>query len=181
MNRARHFVFLTSVFGLLVVALAVGCNGSNDNPTSPPGSGRLSISMTDAPTGGVSEINVFVTGLTVKPKDGPEAKIANEIGLVDLLTLQNTTKQLVDLGVAAGDYEFVKIELDQSRSTVKETATGEMKPLQIASEEVKVLGGFNVPLGGSTDVLLDFKADQSIRHLGNGDWLLTPVISQVTP
>ena len=177
MNRLSRLAISVSLLGLALAA----CNGGSYNPSAPAGTGQLTVQLTDAPTAQVSEINVFVTGLTVKPKNGPVQRIANNIGRVDLLTLKNTTKQLVDLGVDAGDYEFVQVELDQSRSDVKESVSGETKPLQIASQEVKVLGGFNVPLGGGTTVVLDFKADQSISHLGNGDWLLTPVITQVAP
>ena len=177
MKGGAKFFALAAALGLLFVA----CNGSNSSPTSASGTGHLTIKMTDAPTDEVSEINVYVTGLTIKKSDAPVQRIATDLGIVDLLTLQGTTKQLVDLGVPAGDYEFVQVELDQSRSNVVVKATGDIEPLKIASEQIKVLGGFTVPEGGDLAVTLDFKADESLNQLGNGDWLLTPVITQVSP
>ena len=76
--------------------------------------------------------------------------------------------------VTAGEYEFIRVELDQSRSNV--IVSGEALPLKIPSEEIKVLGGFVVPTGGFTNILLDFDADKSLVKLGNGNWLLKPVI-----
>jgi hypothetical protein len=32
---------------------------------------------------------------------------------------------------------------------------------------------------GTTELLLDFDAEASLRKLGNGEWMLTPVIIQV--
>jgi len=177
-RRARPF-FLPLVLALAFAAgsTLLACHG--DGPTGPHPMGRLQIRLTDAPTAEADAVNVFVSGLTIKRVGEPaELHLANELGLFDLLTLQGTTQELVDFGVAAGDYEFVQIELDPARSNIVETSTGEEKPVQIPSREIKVLGGFTVPEGGDTTVTLDFDAAASLRHLGNGDWLLTPVISQ---
>jgi hypothetical protein len=162
-----------------VAGLFGACDGGN-SPSSTSGTGRLSVRMTDAPVDEVSSVNVYVTGLTIKPVDGPVQRIANDIGLIDLLTLQGTTLELVNLGVPAADYEFVMLELDQDQSNVVLLEGGEVVPLQIASEEVKVLGGFHVPDGGEAIVVFDFDAGASLRHLGNGDWLLVPVILMVS-
>jgi hypothetical protein len=174
MNR-RH----RSLAGIALVALLAWAPACNDgSPTSPAGTGRLQVRMTDAPTDEVSEVNVFVTGLTIKPVGESVVRIANEIGLVDLLELQGTSKELVTLGVPAGEYEFIQVDLDQDRSNVHEIDSGQMRPLQIASEEVKVLGGFTVPEGGETTITLDFDAAASLRHLGDDEWLLVPVIAR---
>ena len=167
-------------FAAVVATLFSGCD-SDSNPASTSGTGRLSVRMTDAPVDEVTSVNVYVVGLTIQPVGGPVQRIANDIGLIDLLTLQGTTLELVNLGVPAGDYEFVMIELDQDLSNVVPIATGVPEPLQIASEEVKVLGGFNVPDGGDTVVVFDFDAGKSLKKEGNGDWLLTPVILQLAP
>jgi hypothetical protein len=161
--------------GLVGGLVVAGCDG--DSPSSPRSNGRLSVLLTDAPTDEVSAVHVFVVGLTIKPVDGPVERIADELGGFDLLALQGTTAELVELGVDGGQYEFVQIDLDQDRSSVVEIASGSTRPLQIASEEVKVLGGFTVPPGGETTVTLDFDAAASLRKLGNGEWLLTPVIT----
>jgi hypothetical protein len=166
---------------LTAVLVGAGCNGgSNDSPTMASGTGRLAVQMTDASTDLVSSVNVYVTGVTVKSRTGAVTRIANDVGLVDVLQLKGTTRMLVDAGVPAGDYEFVQIEIDQARSNVVLKATGATAPLLVASQEIKVLGGFTVEEGGSTTVTLDFKADQSLKVNALGDWMLTPVILQLS-
>lgn len=164
----------SALFLTALLAAALGCN--HDSPTAPEPPGQLTIRLTDAPTDEVSRIDVYITGLKIKPADGPVVRISNEIGPVELLSLRATTRDLVSIGVAPGPYEFVEVELDQSRSSVVERATGATRPLQIASEKVQVQGGFVVPEIGDEVLTLDFDAGASLRHLGNGDWLLTPVI-----
>ncbi len=71
------------------------------------------------------------------------------------------------------------MDLDETQSTVVEAASGEMKNLKIPSQEIKVLGGFEVLEGGTTTLTLDFDAAQSLKKRGNGEWLLQPVILQI--
>lgn len=162
---------------LLAVLLVPALACSDGSPTDARGPGVLAVRLTDAPTQGASEVKVHIVGLTVKAVGEPGVRIAGDLGVHDLLLLQDTSALLVQAGVAPGDYEFVQVELDADGSSVVEVATGETKPLAIASEEIKVLGGFTVAADGTTTILLDFDAQASLRQLGNGDWLLTPVIS----
>jgi len=179
MNGRALRIGSTIAFGLLLVA----CDGgSGSGPTAPKGLGRLSLRLTDAPIDELSAVHVYVSGLTLKPSGSPVQRVASSVGTFELLSLQGTTKQLVDLEVPAGTYDFVQIDLDQSQSDVVEIADpGNPKPVQIASQEIKVLGGFTVPDGGELTVVFDFDLAKSIQHLGNGHWLITPVILQVAP
>jgi len=153
------------------------CGGGS--PSAPSGPARLQIRLTDAPTNGATAINVHIVGLMIKRAgDIAAEKITNDVGIHDLLQLQGTSALLAAAEVDPGDYEFVQVELDQSDSTVTEESSGDTVPVRIASEEIKVLGGFTVMEDHTTTVLLDFDAQASLRHLGNGDWVLTPVISQ---
>lgn len=163
---------------ILAVALApflMACGGS-DSPSG-PATGTLAVEMKDAPIDEVSEINVYIVGLTVKPVDGPVDVIASEIGLVDLLELQTTTELLAVVNLEPGAYTFIQVDLDQDRSNVVEIDSGLEQPLQIPSEEIKVVGGgFEVFPGDTTRLTLDFDANRSLLELGNGDWLLEPLI-----
>jgi hypothetical protein len=166
-------------FLLPTVLMFAACQGSN-SPTSPSGSSKLEIRMTDAPADAVSELDVHITGLNVKPKDGPVMKIADDLGPIDLLSLQGTSKLLATADVPPGDYEFVQVDLAADGSSVVESATELKVSLALASDEIKVLGGFTVAADQTTTVLLDFKASDSLRQEGNGTWLLTPVIVQAS-
>ena len=155
----------------------VSADGGSSSVTSSGDSlGTLSIYLTDAPTDEVSEVNVYITGLTVKRSGASVERFSYDVGLIDLLTLQNSTMLMAENKVPAGDYQFIRVELDQSRSNVIDKLTGETLPLKIPSEEIKVTGGFVVPAGGATNIVLDFDADKSLVKLGNGNWLLKPVI-----
>jgi hypothetical protein len=114
--------------------------------------------------------------LQVKRSEEPEAHIAVDIGLVELLSLENTSQLLAAVDIEPGTFEHIMVELDQDASWVREKDSELQKPLQIASETIKVLGGFEVTEGSETTVLLDFDAEQSVRQTGNGEWLLVPVI-----
>ena len=167
--------------GLALVALAalLLSAGCNDNSTRPALQGNLEVRLTDAPIEGVSEVNVYITGVTVKPAGGPVERIANDVGLVDLLTLRGSSQLLARAAVVPGPYEFVQIDLDQDRSNIVLTAGRLAVPLRIASEQVQVLGGFTVQSATDTVLTLDFDAAASLRREGNGDYLLVPVITQV--
>lgn len=166
---------LVATLALALTLVFAACDGSN--PSGPEGSGALAVRMTDAPTADATAVNVHITGLTVKRIGAPVERIAGDVGTVDLLTLLDTSMLLTTANITAGEYEFIQVELAEAGSSVVEAGTGDVFPLAIASDEVKVLGGFTVGEGGTTTVLLDFDAAASLRRLGDGDWLLTPVIS----
>ncbi len=161
-----------ALFALMVVSL--GCS-SGDSPASTR-TGTLRVEITDAPADEVSEINVYIVGLTVKPSGEPVRRVAADIGLVDLLTLTDGRFLEIIASVDVADYDHLRIDLDQTRSNVVEKGSGAEKPLKIASEEVKVNGGFTVRRDRDTTIGLDFDARRSLRRRGNGDWLLVPVI-----
>lgn len=163
------------MLSVLVVAGVLACN-SSDSPTDTGGS-QLAVLLTDAPTDDVSEINVYISGLTVKHSEQPVEEIVADVGLVDLLTLTNgATELLATVPADAGQYEFIMVELDESQSFVVEASSGAELPLQIPSQEIKVLGGFEVFEDMTTTLTLDFDAEASLLQLGNGDWLMKPVI-----
>ena len=166
---------IVSITFLSCVLLLAAC--SSDGPTS-PSTGTLVVQLTDGPTDLLAEINVYITGLTVKRSDAPTERIADDVGLIDLLSLQDVTQLLATVGVQPGFYNHINVELDEERSNVVELVTGMEMPLQIASEKIKVLGGFEVLKGATTTILLDFDAEASIRQRGNDEWLLVPVIVQ---
>ena len=158
-----------------------GSNGSGTTSTSGNSTGVLEISMRDAPIEEVSELQVYITGLKVKPAERPVEQLETNTGLYDLLLLTNgVTELLAATEVEAGTYQFIEILLDQDQSYVVEAATGEVQPLQIASQKVKLNGGpFEVQGEGTTSILFDFDAERSLKLKGNGDWMLKPFLSIV--
>ena len=167
----------SSLFVGLVMAMnLVGCGSDSGSTSSGGGSlGGLNVFLTDAPTDEVSSVVVAITGLKIKRSgDSVERSIFNETRQIDLLTLQNSTDLLVATSVPAGTYQFIEVNLDQGKSHI--IVNGSQQPLKVASEKIKVLGGFEVEAGGQTNVVLDFDAKASLVKQGNGNWLLKPVI-----
>ncbi|MGD8817437.1 MAG: DUF4382 domain-containing protein [Acidobacteriota bacterium] len=158
-------------FVMLAVLLIAACG---EDPTAPANPGQLAIRLTDAPAQDITSINVLITGLKVKRVGEPERDFAVDAGSVDLLSLEDSSILLGSHAVEAGAYEYIMVELDEVHSSI---VVGHLDvSLRIPSAKIKVLGGFDVAEGGTTTVTLDFDARDSIQQLGNGLWMMTPII-----
>ena len=175
-NRARILSCVLAVAGLFSNA----CDSSSDKPTSPNDSGRLTVQMTDATTDLFSSANVYVKAVHVKPRGRAAVTIASDVGVINVLELKGTVREIVSANVAAGDHEFIQIDFDKSRSNVVLKATGTAMPLVMSSESVRVNDGFTVEASGHTTVTLDFQADQSFSQMGDGTWLMAAVVVQIS-
>ena len=153
-----------------------------DDDGTPSGIGSLVIEMTDAPIEDIAELWVYVSGLKLKPAGGPVVRLREpELvpGLYDLLNLRNGISViLADAMIEATTYQFIEIELDQSRSYLVEIADPLVQvPMQIPSNKAKLNGGpFDVLPDGTTTVLFDFDAARSLHRKGNGEYQLKPFL-----
>ena len=131
--------------------------------------------LTDAPAG-VDQVNIFFTSVDAKPVGGPVERLRLELASnpIDLLTLDDRVVGFATGAVDPGDYEFLHINIDQDRSYLVEN--GVRKPLRVPSQEIKVVGGFSIDDDHTTTLTLDFDADASLNKLGNGDWMMRPVV-----
>ena len=148
----------------------------SDSPTSPSGTGsNLRLMLTDAPAG-VDQVNVYFTTVDAKPVGGPLEHLDLQLtnNPIDLLTLDDRVVCFAAGEVEPGEYEFVHINIDQSRSYLVEN--GVRKTLRVPSQEIKVVGGFSIDDDHVTTLTLDFDADASLNKLGNGDWIMRPVV-----
>jgi hypothetical protein len=162
--------------GALALSGAAVIAACDDSPSTPTEAGTLQIMLTDAPMQAVDRVNVFVTGVTVKRLNRqPEAVLLNLTpNPVDLLTLQNRVVTLAAGDVEAGQYEYVEIRLDESRSSIVESGT--TRPVDIANETIRIVHTFNIDEDVRTVVTLDFDAAASLTRLPNGNWVLSPVV-----
>ncbi len=190
-DRARTAMLTSSCLILLALPIAaIGTASCSSSPMSPTatgsgsgsqsttgsGTGSLRLMLTDAPIDDVEKVNIFFTSVTIKPAGKPVEELALDLAVnpVDLLTLQGTVTELAGGVVPAGDYQFIHINIDASRSTI--VVDGVEKPLQIPSGEIKILGNFSVGGSETTVLTLDFDAEKSLLLRGNGQWLMKPVI-----
>jgi hypothetical protein len=172
---------VVAALGLLGV-VGYGCGGSG--PVSPSLSldetfsttltGRLTILMKDAPIDNLSEVHVYITGVSTQVDGGTVLSMQENFGDVDLLTIRDTTITVVNTEVPSASYEYVGFNLDESQSYVIES--GVRKPLSIPDGNVRVEGPFNVTQGATTTITLDFDAKKSLTHDPDGSWSMNPVV-----
>ena len=165
----RTRIFVAAIAAL---ALAIACSSG---PTSPSGGGNLRLMLTDAPAG-VDQVQIYFTTVDAKPVGGSMERLTLQLASnpVDLLTLDDKVVGFAAGEVAPGEYEFIHINIDQDRSYLVEN--GVRKTLRVPSQEIKIVGGFAIQDDHTTTVTLDFDADASLNKLGNGDWMLRPVV-----
>jgi hypothetical protein len=155
------------------VMLMTACG---DSPTSPSGTGsNLRLMLTDAPAG-VDQVNVYFTSVDAKPVGKPLEHLDLQLtsNPIDLLTLDDRVVGFAAGEVDPGEYEFLHINIDQDRSYLVEN--GARKTLRVPSQEIKVVSGFSIDNDHITTLTLDFDADASLNKLGNGDWIMRPVV-----
>lgn len=173
MRRLKLTPAYVLTFTVLAVAGTVAACGGG--PTSPSGNTNLRLMLTDAP-GDFQMVYICFDSVTAKPVNKPpqELSLQLENNCVDLLTLANDVIGFAAGAVEPGDYEYIHVNIDPSKSYVK--VDDEEIHLRVPSNQVKILGGFNVDDQQLTTLTLDFDAEASVVPLGNDEFLLKPVI-----
>jgi hypothetical protein len=124
-----------------IVTLA-GCGGGG----SAPGTGSLSVNLTDAPVDGAANVVVVFTGLELQRSDGTPVTLdfattngqANTKS-IDLIKLQNGVTGVLNQGeaVPAGDYQWMRLKVLADKNSQGESyitlLNGAQYPLYIPS------------------------------------------------
>jgi hypothetical protein len=186
----RHHDTVRQVLGIATLILLCACNGSGSGSVS-AGTGTLRIHLTDAPIdlSTVQSVNVTLTGVTVYPEEGssPMGMVTETapISLLtfpatfDLLTLTDGAKTLLASGeVPAGTYARIRLAISDAVLVNKDGTTISLK---IDSNKVDVPNHFQVSVGETSDLTLDFDAGASVQvnQTGSGQYILRPVVTPV--
>ena len=172
------------VFGLSLVAACGGGGGSAAPATGSaelplPGTGSLTLALTDGPMQAVQELTVHVDALELHHADGRTMRLEPLGGpaSIDVAALQNG--QLHDLldraQVPAGHYRGVDIVIDPDRSHV-DFADGSQHPMTFAwADGIRVAAPFDVGPGAHAEYVIDFDLRQGLQmhhgaggHMGGG-------------
>ena len=192
----RRLSYLASAAVVGCMAGAIGCGGS---PSGPSGSGSLRVMLKDSPFHDASAVLVTFNEVSVHQDtdaDFTPLKFAADATsrTCDLLRLQKDNAQDV-LGIGtldAGHYTQVRLAVAEAKLYLGAPSTGDAcgpglippagtpVPLTIPSGEVKLNREFDVPVGGTTLMSLDFDGDHSIIQTGNGSYMMKPVIAVVS-
>lgn len=157
-------------------ALLSGCLSSDSTEDS---TGTMSLDVTDAPVDEVEEVVVTFTGVTLKPRDGGQIHHdLEEPKTVNLLDLQraNVERLMDEEEVPAGEYNWIRLDVDESELHVKKKDGGEYD-LRVPSGKLRLVSGFTVPAGGEVDFTIDVDLrDALVNPQGQDGYLLRPAL-----
>lgn len=186
------FRALPWLIALLFAAALGGCGATEGEGSGAPGT--LGVWLTDAPACGFDEVNVTIRAVRVHQSttasdtdDGWSEITINPPRKINLLTLTNgVLEALGEMPLAAGHYTQMRLMLvpnagmNLANSVVPtggvETALATPSAVQTG---IKLNLDAEVASGERKDVVLDFDACWSVVRLGNGGFLLKPVVKIV--
>jgi len=160
----------TFLVSTILFALA-GCSGGGSAAGE---TGRVSVSVTDAPVDDATSVVVQFSGVAFK-REGSAAEVVQNLSpsprQLDLLAYQEGRAALLLDGVTlpAGRYEWVRLILD-TQANVRDSylvrTTGEECELRVpsgAESGLKLNRGFTLPADGSAALTIDFDLRKSIH------------------
>jgi len=160
------------VLGLSAFVL-VACGGG-DGGGGPEPTGKVNLSITDAPVDDASSVVVQFSGVAFK-REGATAEVVQDLTSsprqLDLLQYQQGRAALLLDGVTlpAGRYEWIRLIVDNQpnvRDSYIVLTTGEECELRVpsgAESGLKLNRGFNLPADGSAALTIDFDLRKSIH------------------
>lgn len=174
---------ITTFCSMALLCACSGGGGGGDSSTAASATGTLAIGLTDAPVDQVYEVNVQITGVSVKPESGEAMRFDFDSPVdIDLLSLQDGS--IYDLlngeTVPAGPYEWIELhanaDLDGTfDSYVRETESGGQIELRIPSGSLRLVSGFTVTAGEMNAFTLDWDVRKGLTNPGGQDgWFLRP-------
>jgi hypothetical protein len=184
---------LALVLAAIGAAIVAACGGGGDygGGGNPP-MGNVRFALTDAPACGFDAIHVTVSRVRVHASDAAPENASGWYDLpvsparrINLLDLTNgVLEELGQMPVPAGQYTQVRLVLQPNAGGALANSvvpTGGTEQALITPSGVqtglKLVHPFTVPAGGLADLVLDFDACKSVVRLGNGGFLLKPVIA----
>jgi hypothetical protein len=181
--------------GSTVLALT-GCGGGSDGGKSQ--TGTLKLGITDSPVDAAEAVVVQFSGVELKPAKGQAfSRDFATPKTIDVLTLQGTNRAMLLDGenVPAGDYEWMRLKVNADPNVGGDsyiTINGAQCEMRIPSGDetgLKLIRGFTVGVGTTTDLTIDFNLRQSVvrppgqegltETCGGQAYLLKPVLRVV--
>lgn len=168
---------ILSMASSLALITACGSGGSGDDPAT----GVLSLGITDGPVDGVSQIWIEFDGITLKPANGPQQEFRFDTPKsIDLKSLNNgKTELLFDQAVAAGQYNWIKIDVNADfdgamDSYVIEDDGGQVE-LRVPPDRLKLGNHFVITQGGTTSLVIEWNLRMGLSNpVGQTGYKLQP-------
>ncbi len=174
MKKVSLLLGIVSVLGIL---FSTGCQKISNDQTGDE-QGRLVINLTDAPfpMDMIDAATVNIVKVEIRKKSEgtnlgyPYITVFEGLEEFNLLDLRNgITAELVDLEIDSGNYDLIRLYVDEASLTVKDGDTYSMKVPSGAQTGIKIFmkPDLHVEGGLTTDVLLDFSIEKSFILKGN--------------
>lgn len=157
------------------VASLAACGGSSsDSSDNGSAMGSFSLALTDGPVDSANQVVVDFSGVSIKPVNGGVIEfLFDESRQIDLLQLQGTASAVIisDEMVPAGTYEWIRLHVNAEHDDVLdsfiELGDGSQLELRVPSGSqsgLKLVQGFTVAAGGSSNFTIDFDLRKSITN-----------------
>jgi len=187
MRKSLWFLILS-----MGVFLLSACGGGGGGATG--GTGTLSVALTDASTDDYRAVYVTIKRVDVHRDGGGWETVSEPAKTYNLLELVNGVRESLGLkDLPAGHYTQMRLILDadpdNSRNILghwhpygnyfidRSDNEVELKVPSGLQTGIKIVRGFTISPGGTTEIILDFDAARSIVQAGaSGQWLLKPTI-----
>jgi hypothetical protein len=173
---------LLPISALAATALLTACSGGGSDP--PAGKSTLSISLMDAPVDGVSEVNVEIAAIWLKPAgSGPafQVPLTKTPFTADLLELTEANAALLidEAVIEPGSYEWLAMDVnatfDGSYDSYVMTDAGGQEEIRVPSGRVRLVSGFEVPENQGVVLLFDWDLRKGlVDPPGQPGYLLKP-------
>ena len=201
MNILRSLKRFGSLALLGAVMTAAGCGGSDGDGS--PGSGTLSLQITDAAVDSAEHVYIQFSGLEIQAAGGmrttlyycqdpadPTKTLVSQTPCttpaapkqIDLLMLSGGLAEVLlnPFTLPAGRYVWIRLMVDTAGTRDSYIVVGGVEhEFRIPSGDetgLKLNRGFNVPAGGSADFTIDFDLRKSVHLTGTGEYLLRPTL-----
>jgi len=173
---------LSLLMAAVVTIFAVASCEDNVNDDLMPGAdtGKLTVRMTDAPLNIdlVDEANVTITKIEARQvveeaeedTGNPFITLYNQTETYNLLELRNgVTETLVDMEIPTGDYDLIRLYVDEASLTLTNGQTYDVKVPSGQSTGIKVFIDPEIQVEGglTSELLLDFDVSKSFVMKGN--------------
>ncbi|MEW5799228.1 MAG: DUF4382 domain-containing protein [Bacteroidota bacterium] len=168
------------VLASLAVVAMIGCK-SDDNPASNEGSGRMQVTMVDAPASAYDSIIISVQLVEIHASNSASADswitLNSEAKTYNLLSLVNGVEAVLgEADLAAGTYTQMRLVLGDSCYVY----AGSVRiALKVPSSEIKLNINAAIRANITYKLVLDFDATRSLVTTGTG-LILKPVIKVLT-
>ena len=167
----KAIIFL--VFSIMVISsIFSGCIQS--------GSGVLVLQITDAPGDlNITEALVTISGIEVHLAAGGNNNTTGEWKMVveesqtfDLVGIRNVKEFLGSENLTTGVYTQIRLHIDEAYVTIN----GTQYSLDVPSESIKLVKGFQINENETTTLTLDFDVNESVHKTGSDKYIFQPTI-----